>query len=368
MPRPIVMPSFGMYTMEGTLVKWLQPTGAHVAEGSPILEIETDKATQEVIAPADGRLHQVAEEGDLVAEQGLLGYILRDGEEAPAQPEPAEPARETVGPAPTAATPAARRLAREHGIDLTALAGSGPGGRIVEADVQAALPIPGERRPLSPMRRAIANRLIHSVTEAIPCTLTREVEAEALALARERCNERLDGSIPFDAYFAKLLAAELLERPDLNVVLEGDSVVRLEYAHIGIAVATAEGLVAPVVRVPDRESLSAVAGAIRDLVERARAGTLRPADLEGASSTVTNLGGHGIDAFTPILNPPQTTILGVGRLRSIAALRDGQVVSVRTVVLSLTFDHRVADGASAAALLEGIDRRMNDAAYLDGLE
>ena len=185
MPRPIVMPSFGMYTMEGTLVKWLQPTGAHVAEGSPILEIETDKATQEVIAPGDGRLHQVAEEGDLVAEQGLLGYILGDGEEPPAQPEPAEPTRETVGPAPTAATPAARRLAREHGIDLTALAGSGPGGRIVEADVQAALSLPGERLPLSPIRRAIANRLIHSVTEAIPCTLTREVEAEALALARE---------------------------------------------------------------------------------------------------------------------------------------------------------------------------------------
>ena len=362
------MPSFGMYTMEGTLLKWLRPTGAHVAEGSPILEIETDKATQEVIAPADGRLHQVAVEGDLVAEQGLLGYILGDGEEPPARPEPAESGRATAGTAPTAATPAARRLAREQGVDLAALAGSGPHGRIVEADVQTALSLPGKRRPLSPMRRAIANRLIHSVTEAIPCTLTREVEAEELALARERRNEDQDSSVPFDAYFAKLLAAELVERPDLNVVLDGDSLVPLEHADIGIAVATTEGLVAPVVRNPAREPLSAVAGAIRELAERARAGGLRPADLEGASSTITNLGGHGIDAFTPILNPPQTTILGVGRLRSIAALREGQVVSVRTVVLSLTFDHRVADGASAAALLEGIDRRMNDAGYLDGLD
>jgi pyruvate dehydrogenase E2 component (dihydrolipoamide acetyltransferase) len=359
------MPSFGMYTVEGTLVKWLEPAGAHVAEGRPILEIETDKATQEVIAPAEGRLHHVAAEGDLVSEQGLLGYILGDGEEPPARP---EPARETAGPVPTAATPAARRLAREHGLELSALTGSGPGGRIVEADVQAALSLPGERAPLSPMRRAIANRLIHSVTEAIPCTLTREVEAEALALAREQAYERVGTSIPFDAYFAKLLAGELLEHPELNVVLDGDSLVRLEQAHIGIAVATTDGLVAPVVRDPDREPLAAIAGAIRELAERARARTLRPADLEGASSTVTNLGGHGIDAFTPILNPPQTTILGIGRLRSTAALREGELISVRSVVLSLTFDHRVADGASAAALLEGLDRRMNDAGYLAGLD
>jgi pyruvate dehydrogenase E2 component (dihydrolipoamide acetyltransferase) len=357
------MPSFGMYTMEGTLAKWLEPPGAHVAEGSPVLEIETDKATQEVIAPAEGRLHQVAREGDLVQEQGLLGYILADGEVPPE-----ERAEKDTPPAPLAATPAARRLAKEQGVDLGTLAGSGPGGRIVEADVQAALSHPSEHEALSPMRRAIANRLIRSVTEAIPCTLTREVEAEVLATARERRNRESGVSVPLDAYFAKLLAAELLERPDLNVVLDGDSLVHLPDAHIAVAVAVPDGLVAPVVRHPDREPLAAIAGAIRELAEKARAGSLRPADLEGASSTVTNLGGHGVDGFTPVLNPPQSTILGIGRLRPAAVVRGSGLVAGRVVVLSLTFDHRVGDGASAADLLEGIDRRMNDERYLDGLE
>jgi pyruvate dehydrogenase E2 component (dihydrolipoamide acetyltransferase) len=266
-----------------------------------------------------------------------------------------------------AATPVARRLAREHGIDLAGLEGSGPAGRIVEADVEAALARGREGVPLTGMRRAIGERLQRSVTEAVSCTLTREVEVSRLGAARQRLSEQLSSPIPWDAFFAKFLAAELRERPELNVVLAGDSLVQLEHTHIGIAVTLPLGLVVPVVRNPESEPLAVLAEAIRDLAERARAGSLRTTELEDGSSTITNLGGFGIDAFTPILNPPQSTILGIGRIRPRPVVRGSDVVVAQTSVLSLTFDHRVADGAAAAGLLEGIDRRSNDDAYLGGL-
>jgi pyruvate dehydrogenase E2 component (dihydrolipoyllysine-residue acetyltransferase) len=393
MPRRIVMPSFGMYTVEGTLVTWLQPADADVAEGQPIVEIETDKATQEVVAPAAGRLHHVAAEGDHVKEEDLLGYILRDGEEAPevttAEPVdiaddlPAEPSAQaagvTISPTPVAATPVARRLAVQHGIDLAQLAGSGPGGRIIEADVQAALARPDvaqaallalsghrirERVPLSGMRKAIGERLRHSLTEAVSLTLTREIDAERLVAARQQLNDRLSLSIPFDAFFAKFLSAELRKQPELNVILSDASLLRLEDAHVGIAVDVPGGLVVPVVRNPEIEPLGALAQTIHELVERARSSTLRAADLEGASSTISNLGGYGVDAFTPILNPPQSSILGIGRIQPRAVVHAGAVVIAQTCVFSLTFDHRVADGAAAARLLDGIGRRMNDESYL----
>lgn len=398
MPRRIVMPSFGMYTAEGTLAVWLEPAGAHVAEGQPILEIETDKATQEVIAPGAGRLHHVAAVGDHLKEEDLVGYILGDGEVAPevttAEPvddvsddvltKPfAQAERATISSNPVVATPIARRLAAQHGIDLAQLAGSGPGGRIVEADVQAALTRPStappatpalsghrirERVPLSGMRRTIAERLRHSLTEAVSVTLTREIEAEQLVVAQQQRNEKLNLSIPLDAFFAKFLSAELREQPQLNVILDGDSVLQLEDAHVGIAVAVPGGLAVPVVRNPDTEPLAALARAIGELAKRARSGGLRATDLEGGSSTISNLGNFGVDAFTPILNLPQSSILGIGRIQPRAVVRAGAVVKAETCVLSLTFDHRVADGAAAAQLLDGIAGRMNDESYLGSLD
>ena len=383
-----------MYTAEGKLVSWLKASGTHVEEGEAVLEIETDKANQEVVAPASGLLHQVAAIGAQLKEEDLIGYILTDGEVLPKvaasapgvalKPSDAQAANPQAPTSRIFATPVARRLALQHGIDLAQLAGSGPDGRIVEADVQAALvrvggtpssggpALPagmkiGGRIPLSNMRRVIGERLRQSLNTSVSLTLTREVEADRLVVARRHLSQKLGLSIPFDAFFAKFLAESLREHPDMNVVIQDDSLLRLEGAHIAVAVAVPGGLLAPVVRYADREPLATVAKTIRDLAEQARAGKLSPADLEGASSTISNLGGYGVDAFTPLLNPPQATILGIGRIQARAVPRAGGVAIADVCVLSLTFDHRVADGAPAAQLLDAIARRVNDKDYLASL-
>jgi pyruvate dehydrogenase E2 component (dihydrolipoyllysine-residue acetyltransferase) len=406
--RPIVMPSLGMYTAEGTLATWLRPDGASVTAGEPVAEVTTEKATYEIEAPADGRLHTAAAAGATLAVQGVLGYVLAPGEAPPAAgigesgsegegekrekgndphpnalpltPAPALPLSRSPSPRP--ASPIARRLAAQHGLDLAGLTGSGPGGRIVEADVLAAVagratgagaPSDGaarrirQRIPLAGMRRTIAERLRGSLSTTVPVTLTREVEAEALVAARERLGRDLGTAIPYDALFIKLLAAGLRERPELNAVVEGDAILVLDEVHIGFAVAVPGGLVVPVVRDADARPLAAVAAAVRDLTARAQAGRLRPADIEDGTATITNLGAYGVDAFTPILNPPQSAILGIGRIRPAPALHEGQWTTRWVCVLSLTFDHRVADGAPAARLLDAVARLMSDAERLTTL-
>jgi pyruvate dehydrogenase E2 component (dihydrolipoamide acetyltransferase) len=217
------------------------------------------------------------------------------------------------------------------------------------------------------MRKTIGERLRHSLTEAVSLTLTREIEAERLVAARRRLEEKLSLPVPFEAFFAKFLSLGLREQPELNAVLDLDSVLLLEDAHVGIAVDVPGGLVVPVLRNPETESIAAIAEKIRELARSARSGTVRARDLEGASSTITNLGNYGVDAFTPVLNPPQSSILGVGRIRPQPVVRDGTIVAAETCVLSLTFDHRVTDGAPAARFLDGIARRMNDESYLASL-
>jgi pyruvate dehydrogenase E2 component (dihydrolipoamide acetyltransferase) len=395
MPTPIVMPSFGMYTSGGTLVTWLEPTHTAVQEGQPVLEIETDKATYEVAAPVGGVLHHVLPVGATLTEQMLVGVVLAEGEPPPtvetagvvAASTGVSPGRGST-PAPSGdgqarlqASPVARRLASENGIALEGLVGSGPAGRIVEADVlgevarrtaASAAHLLGyriaRRLPLTGMRRTIGKHLRQSLTTTASLTLTREVEADKLVDARNSLQAALHEEIPLDAFFSRLLAAALREHAELNVVIDGDDLLQLEDVHIAVAVAVPDGLIAPVVREPDAVSLTAVARQIRDLTARARAGALRAADLEGASSTISNLGGHGVDAFTPILNAPQSSILGIGSIRSRAVVRGGTLAAGRTCTLSLTFDHRVTDGVPAARLLDAVARRMNDDAYLATLD
>lgn len=365
-----------MYTTEGTLVAWLSPSGSHVGAGQPVLAIETEKATHEVPAPASGILHAVIEVGALLKEQTVVGYILAPGE-AP----PEVFAVESSGL--IKASPIARRLAVERGIDLASVRGTGPGGRIGEADVRAAVErisarepatAPGvaprwrirERAPFSPMRRTIAQRLRRSLNTAIALTLTREAEADRLVTARERLSATLGAPVPFDALFVKFLAVGLRECPTLNAVVHEDELLLLDEVNIGLAVSVPRGLIVPVIRDADTASLGAISRQVRDLAERSRAGTIKPIDLEGGTATVTNLGDHGIDAFTPVLNPPQSTVLGVGCIRPRAVVRSGAIVAAHTCTLSLTFDHRVEDGASAARLLAVIADLMNDDGVLDG--
>lgn len=411
MAARIVMPSFGMYTAEGTLARWLVAPGSRVDAGDLVAEITTEKASYEVESPASGVVHPVAQAGDPLTVEGLLGWVLGEGEAAPASGDSEE--NRMVGTAhPTAAafaggdralgvatsesrvkaSPAARRLAAERGIDLGNVVGSGPGGRIVEADVVAAAEhtrsaegvgshaatadlrqVPGgvpwrvqRRIPLTGVRGAIARRLRQSAANAVPLTLTREVRAEALAAARERLRTSL-GAAPWDALFVKLFADALRALPSLNAVVAGDEILVLDEVHVGFAVQGPEGLLVPVVRDADRLPFAAIVEAVRELGGRARAGRLTPPDVLGGTATVSNLGAHGVDAFTPVLNPPQSAILGIGRIGARPVVEEGSVVAGESCVLSLTFDHRVADGAPAADLLAAVASRMGDAGWLDSL-
>jgi pyruvate/2-oxoglutarate dehydrogenase complex dihydrolipoamide acyltransferase (E2) component len=415
MPEPIVMPSFGMYTSEGTLINWLEVDGATVQAGQPIAEIETDKAINEMIAPAAGKLQHGAAIGSLIKEEGVIGYIHLDGEEALAKA-PAQAAKAAVSAramkasAPVAtleavppgagfikASPHARHLARKHGLELSQIRPSGPNGRIVAADVQATIagewgsrgareqqikgeklpashfppptssfPLPAaSRKPLTPMRRTIAERLRQSQNTTVALTLTREVEADIFVKARKALGEKLGGSVPYDAIFVKVLADALIEFPALNATIEENELVQFGDISIGFAVSVPEGLLVPVVHQANTVKLKTVAERMRELIAKAKSNALRTEDLSGGTSTITNLGAFGIDSFTPVINPPQASILGIGRIKPRLQVReDGSFYAANTCWLSLTFDHRVADGAPAAQLLDGVARRMNDVDYL----
>ncbi len=405
MGYPIIMPSLGMFTAEGSLSAWLRPNGTRVAAGEPIVEVTTEKTTQEIVAPADGILHHVAEVGTDLPIQALIGYILADGEAPPSVPDspasgpPAASASATTAPVqPSAPSPAARgdvrapaspiarRLAAEYGIDLSTVFGTGPGGRIVEADVQTAHAqtqascaglrpaptAPGRavrtRIPLVGMRRTIADRLRSSISATASVTLSRDTDAEQLIAARSALSTELNSSVPYDALFVRLLALALGQRPELNAVIDGDAILVLEEINIGFAVSLESGLVVPVVQAADRRPFADLVSNMRELSVRATANRLKPEDVVGGTATITNLGAHGVDVFTPILNPPQSAILGIGRIVKRAVVVDDHLDMRSTCTLSLTFDHRVVDGVPAAQLLGTVTRLMNDAHLVEMLK
>jgi pyruvate dehydrogenase E2 component (dihydrolipoyllysine-residue acetyltransferase) len=395
--RAIVMPSMGMYTEEGVLTAWLRPAGSRVAMGDPVAEITTEKATFEIPAPEEGILHPVATIGTSLRVEALMGYILRNGEEAPAGAAdgagPAQtstplaqsssgPKSDTPSTEPLRASPLAKKLAAQHGINLQQVKGTGPGGRIVEADILALVSKPvapvqspefaadkpaAERTPLAGLRRSLAERLRATLSTAASTTLTREVNADILIAARRALSEKLSEAPSYDSLFIKLFAAALHERPELNATIENDSIVRFKEINVGFAVAAPSGLIVPVIRSADSASFREIVGAVKDLTDRALTSRLQPAHLDGGTATISNLGVHGIDAFTPILNGSQAAILGIGRIVERPVVRRGQLAVGHTCVLSLTFDHRVADGAPAALLLDGVARRMNDESFFNSL-
>ena len=394
MARAIVMPSLGMYTAEGKLVSWLRPKGARVEADDVVAEVETEKATYELQAGAEGILHPVAEVGTILAVEAIVGYILAEGEAPPETPtqsgsssSAASPSDQVPGtPTPSReappASPIARRLAAQHGVDLKCLQGSGPGGRIVEADVMAAAgggfaPQPADRTdatwnvrnriPLAGMRAAIAERLRHSLTTAAALTITREAIAGGLVAARQRLATDLGTEVPYDALFVKLLGVALREHPRLNSVIEDDAILELDDVNVGFAVALPGGLIVPVVRNADTRPLEEIVRQVQQLTKRARAGKLRPSDATDGTASISTLGSHGVDAFTPILNPPQSVILGIGRIIERPVVQERKIVSALTCVLSLTFDHRVVDGAPAAQLLESLGQKLADDRYFGGL-
>jgi pyruvate dehydrogenase E2 component (dihydrolipoamide acetyltransferase) len=386
----VPMPKLSMTMEEGELITWTKREGDQVRAGEVICEVNSDKVEMEVESPADGTLVRLtAAEGDVVPvgapiatldtqADDLLGGIL-DTPQAPAST--VEPAPTVEPAAPSAAgakpvVPAARRRAAELGVDLGAVAGTGPDGLVRVADVEAAVPPPPapaaapaaapvaqapadgdtEEIPLSSVRRVVARRLVESMQSTPHFYLTTSVDAEELLGFRAELNRQLqaggqDLKVSVNDLIVKACAVRLRANPALNVSFGGDKLLAHRRVHVGIAVAVEEGLVVPVVRDPDQKSLTQVAREAGELIERARTGRLGPDDMGGGTFTVSNLGMFGIDQFTAVINPPEAAILAVGAALAEPVATDDGVVVHRRMRLTLSIDHRALDGATGAAFL-----------------
>ena len=388
----IRVPRLGWSMEEGTFVEWLRADGARVAPGDPLFLLESDKAAQEIEAVDAGvlqRLPDGPEPGAVVKVGQVIGRLIATPDMAVATPDtasvgsavrtsPPAPARpETVRTAdPTSrvpgvvASPRARRAANELSVDWSTLAGSGRGGRVRERDVRASAPAPTAPPAAAALnRKAIADRLVAGLRATAPVTLTtRAVATNLVALIHQfkaldpACDRPRPGMTDV---LVKLVAHVLQGHPALNARWEDGRIVAQPDIHVGIAVDTDAGLLVPVVRDVPRLGLRDVAARSRELIGKARARRLSAEDQRGGTFTVTNLGMYGVDAFTPILNPPETAILGVGAVRREPALdASDRVVPVHRLTLSLTFDHRVVDGAPAARFLRDVAAAVENAAAI----
>jgi pyruvate dehydrogenase E2 component (dihydrolipoamide acetyltransferase) len=371
---------------EGKFLAWLKQDGEFIKEGDPLFTLESDKAAQEVEAIDSGILHIAPDgpkPGDVIKVGHVLGYLLAEGESAPVSNQPEIKTRELSEPpqsgennlvhssAPillptktsteTTASPRARRAAKEHRVDLATLAPTGSGGRIRECDVLAAatsISTTGMKQlPLTPMRRTIAARLMHSRQTTVPVTITARCDATALLAFRQQLkslSSSLQHAIPtINDILVKLTAAALRQHPMLAATWAEDHLLLPESIHLGIAVDTAAGLLVPVIRDVGTSTLTQIAVQSQKLIAAARTGQLAAADMQGASFTLSNLGSLGVEAFTPVINPPESAILGIGAIvREAVPLDDGTFTARDRLTLSLTFDHRVNDGAAAARFLQ----------------
>ena len=375
MARAFKLPDLGEGLTEGEVARWLVTEGQAIAEDDPLVEIQTDKATVEIPSPYEGTVLRIlVAEGEVAPVGAELVLIGEDGEtasdslsQASAHPSASAGsktsfARDDLSQAPGAAasgaarvqaTPVVRKIAQQLGVDLGALTGTGPGGRITENDVRIAAAGPGEgrREPLRGVRRVIAEHMTRAHREVAPVTWVEECDFEQLSL------DRLLAAV------VKACADCLCEYPELNARLDGDAIVYFDRYDIGFAVQTDDGLVVPVVRAANEKTEEALAGELAGLADGARAGTLRPDDLRGSTFTVTSAGKLAGLFQTPIVNHPEVAILSIGRVAPRPVVRDGEIVVRRTGTIAITFDHRVVDGARAAAFgLAVIDRLQSGAA------
>lgn len=349
MAIPITIPRLGWNMEEGTFAGWLKPDGAEVRAGEPLFRLEGDKATEEVECLETGIVRYATpavEEGEKVLVGRVIGFV--EGEAATSRAE--EPAAEVVE---KHASPRARRVARELGVDWTTLAGTGSTGRVREQDVRAAAPSTDDAlMPLTAIRQTIARRMRESHLTTAPVTLTTTADATNLVNLRDQFRAVGDAPPSYSDFLLKLTALALGKHPLLNAHLTDAGIVPSRDVHLGLAVDTDAGLLVPVVRDVMTQSLRQIATTTRDLITRARQGQLAARDLHGATFTVTNLGPFGIDAFTPLIDLPQCAILGVGRIRKVPLVHDDRLVPRDQLTLSLTFDHRLVDGAPAARFLQ----------------
>ena len=409
MATPIKMPLLGMTMEEGIISKWLVSDGDTVTKGQVIVEFETDKINAEIEAPADGGIGGItAKAGESVKVQGVVAYILEEGEDPPsagaepdqiaetpaavAAPAPAITAASAAPPVPAVvqtipavvqiaqpadgrlkASPLAKRLAGELGVDLAIVRGSGPGGRIVADDVRAkadgatidvvapaAVAAAATTVPIAGMRKTIGDRMMQSLSTMAQLTLVTEVDATRFVELRTNLASQhaaaVDFKISFNDLLARIVTRALVEQPNMNATLNGDVIVQNPQVNIGLAVEVPSGLVVPNVKNAQNMQLVELASALHGMTADIGAGNLNLDDLTGGTFTITNLGALGVDAFTPVINPPECAILGVGRIVPKPAVVDGEIAVRQMMTLSLTFDHRLNDGAPAARFLQRISQ------------
>ena len=440
MATKLIMPKLGMAMSEGKVVKWLKGDSAEVKKGEPVVAVMSKKITYEVVAPADGIVRHVAHAKDTCDIGQIIGFITAPGEEIPEvkvaipaetpaavpvttkAPTPVAPVEAPVpGPgtgvpreekfvpsSPAArrlakelgvdiprvipsglritekdvqayyeeqsrivASPLARRMAEEEGLDLTQIQGTGPGGRVTEEDVLRALeapevPVaaPPQAIPFIGMRQAIAEQMVHSLQTMAQITMTTKVDVTELKSTREALAARWGRKVSYTVLLVKALTVALRDHPLLGAKLIGDEIVMPTEMNIGVAVALEDGLIVPVIRNADQLTLLEISDKIKDLAQRARENALEVDEVVGGSFTITNLGLYGIDTFTPIINPPEVAILGVGRITKELALANGQVTARSKLVLSLTIDHRIVDGAPGAAFLQTLTQLLEHPALI----
>jgi 2-oxoglutarate dehydrogenase E2 component (dihydrolipoamide succinyltransferase) len=404
MATEIRVPALGESVTEATVGRWFKKAGERVKADDPIVELETDKVTLEVNAPASGVLFEiVAQDGETVSAGALLGEIQDAASAAPPKDEakpvpplapPASPAP-TLSPAPATlsaqpmpASPAAAKIAADHGVDPAVVAGSGKRGQVLKGDVldyiakppapapapppRAPVPAPEEDReervPMTRLRQTIARRLKDAQNTAAMLTTFNEADMTQVMALRARHKDSFEQKhgvkLGFMGFFVKACAGALKEVPSVNAEIDGADIIYKNYYHLGVAVGMDKGLVVPVVRDCDRLSFAEIEKTIADLGQRARAGQLKIEELQGGTFTITNGGVYGSLMSTPILNVPQSGILGMHKIQERPVAVAGKIEIRPMMYLALTYDHRIVDGKEAVAFLVRVKEALEDPARL----
>jgi pyruvate dehydrogenase E2 component (dihydrolipoamide acetyltransferase) len=429
MATKVIMPKLSPTMEEGQISRWLKKEGDKVSMGEPLAEIDTDKATMEMQALGNGVLRKILINEGQSAPLGQLIAIIgepnediaslmseapakqeapKQEQEKPAEPPPPQPqakaAAASAAPTPRPVdngqpraagadsgrmivSPLAARMAAEAGIDLRSLQGSGPGGRIIKRDIEAAISQPkaepsfpravgvGEipqigasayrDEPATEIRKTIARRLVTSLGPVPHFFLTTEIEMDRAAEMRRGINALdPDLKISINDVIIKVAAAALVQHPQVNASFQEKFVRFYERADIGVAVAIEDGLITPVVRAADQKSLSQIAAEVRELAERARSRKLKPEEYTGATFSISNLGMFGIDEFTAVINPPEGAILAVGAMSAKPVVRDNEIVVRQMMRVTMSCDHRVIDGATGAKFLQTFKKILENPLYL----
>ncbi|TYS29378.1 dihydrolipoamide acetyltransferase family protein [Bacillus pumilus] len=366
----VVMPKLGMSMKEGTVSVWNKDVGETVNKGERIASINSEKIEMEIESPAEGTILDIkVSEGEGVPPGTVICYIgegneqVEEKKEKDVQPKPKKERKKI--------SPVARKMANSANLDIDTLVGTGPGGRITKEDVLLALPKQTEKKqnetehqPVNMMRKTIASRMMESLQTSAQLTITMKANVTKLIDLQHQMNEtaiaRYDTKLTITDFVAKAAILSLLEHPAMNSQYHNGHVETFENVHLGIAAALDNGLAVPVIRHAERLTLIELAKSIKLYGKKAREGKLLHDEIKGSTFTITNLGAYGVEYFTPILNPPEAGILGVGTMYETPVYREDELCKGTILPLSLTFDHRVLDGAPASAFLSTVKAHLEE--------